>query len=104
MIALGAWFAWSLWLPLSPSGQKFVLLRPGYSTRHIAKELKSAGVIHSSSTFLLWHYIAHPSSLKAGEYMFDQPANAMQVHSRLARGDDYVHTVVVPEGYNMFEV
>jgi UPF0755 protein len=26
------------------------------------------------------------------------------VHDRLARGDIYVHTVVIPEGYNMFDI
>jgi len=28
----------------------------------------------------------------------------MQIHSRLARGDVYFHTVVVPEGYNIFDI
>lgn len=104
LLAAAAWVAWGLWLPVHPAGQKFVLLHPGYTTRHIAVELKSAGVIRSSTAFLLWHYVAHPRSLKAGEYLFDRPANALEVHRRLARGDVYVHTVVIPEGFNMFEV
>lgn len=104
LVAAAAWLAWALWLPLRPPEQKFVLLRPGYTTRHIAVTLKSAGVIRSSTAFLLWHFIAHPRTLKAGEYSFDQPANAIQVHRRLARGDVYVHTVVIPEGFNIFEI
>jgi UPF0755 protein len=28
----------------------------------------------------------------------------MEVHERLARGDVYVHTVVIPEGFNMFDI
>ena len=104
VVALAAWVAWALWLPLRPPGQKTVLLHPGYSTRHIALALKSAGVIRSSTAFLLWHYLAHPRSLKAGEYLFEQPANVFQVHRRLARGDVYVHTVVIPEGFNIFEI
>jgi UPF0755 protein len=99
-----AWLAWGLLLPVRPQGQKFVLLRPGYSTRHIAAALKSAGVIRSSQAFLLWHYLAHPRSLKAGEYVFEKPDNAVGIHARLARGDVYVHTVVVPEGFNMFDI
>ena len=35
-LAVGGWLAWALWLPLTPSGQKFVLLHAGYSTRRIA--------------------------------------------------------------------
>ena len=104
LIVAAAWLVWGLWLPLRPGGQKTVLLHPGYSTRHIAQTLKSAGVIRSSTAFLLWHFVAHPRTLKAGEYLFEQPATAIQVHRRLARGDVYVHTVVIPEGFNMFEI
>jgi UPF0755 protein len=104
LLIVATWLAWALWLPLRPQGQKFVLLHPGYTTRHIAYALKSAGVIRSSTAFLLWHFVAHPRTLKAGEYLFDQPANALQVHRRLARGDVYVHTVVIPEGFNIFEI
>jgi UPF0755 protein len=104
IIALAAWLAWALWLPVSPAGQKFVLLRPGYSTRHIARELKFAGVIRSADAFVLWHAFHRRPSLKAGEYLFDHGASAIAVHNRLAHGDIYVHTVVIPEGFNMFEI
>ena len=87
-----------------PAGQKFVLLRPGFSTRRIAGELKSAGVIRNADAFILWHYLHHQRSLKAGEYLFEKMANALEVNERLARGDIYVHTVVIPEGYNMFDI
>lgn len=80
------------------------MLRPGYSTRRIARELKSAGVIRSFDAFVLWHAFHRRPSLKAGEYLFERGANAVQVHGRLARGDVYVHTVVIPEGFNMFEI
>src|SRR5439155_13466791 len=80
------------------------LLRPGYSTRRIAVELKSASVIRNPSAFVLWHYFHHNRSLKAGEYLFETTASARTVHDRLARGDIYVHTVVIPEGYTIFDV
>jgi len=104
LVALAAWLAWGLWLPVTPGAQKFVLLRPGYSTRRIARELKSAGVIRSADAFVLWHSFHRHPSLKAGEYLFERDANAIAVHHRLARGDVYVHTVVIPEGYNMFDI
>ena len=104
--AVGAagWLAWALLMPVAPSGQTFVLLRPGYSTRHIAAELKAAGVIRSQRAFILWHYYHHGRTLKAGEYLFDKPANIIDIQKRLRRGDVYFHTVVVPEGYTMFDV
>src|SRR3989442_6395326 len=103
-MALGAWLAWATWMPVSPPTQKSVLLRPGYSTRRIATELKSSGVIRSADAFVLWHYLHHKGSLKAGEYQFDKAANVIDIHKRLVRGDIYVHTVVIPEGYTIFDI
>jgi len=96
--------AWALFVPVSPTGQKFVLLRPGYSTRRIAAELKSAKVIRSEYSFVIWHFFHRKHSLKAGEYLFESPANEIDVHKRLVRGDIYVYTVVIPEGYTMFDI
>lgn len=104
ILAVGGWLAWAIYAPVSPHPQTFVLLHPGYSTRRIASELKSSGVIHSVDAFLVWHYLHRGRSLKAGEYLFENPANVVNVHDRLARGDIYVHTVSIPEGYTMFEI
>lgn len=104
LLAAAGWLAWALWLPLSPHGQRFVMLHPGYSTRRVARELKAAGVIRSSEAFVFWHALHRRRSLKAGEYLFEQNASAIDVHRRLARGDVYFHIVVIPEGFNMFEI
>ena len=103
---LGAagWFAWAVLTPAEPSAQTFVMLHPGYSTRRIAAELKAAGVIRSEEAFVLWHYVHRKRSLKAGEYVFDKPANIIDIQKRLRRGDVYFHTVVVPEGFTMFDI
>jgi len=96
--------AWALMTPVTPEGQKFVLLRPGYSTRRIAAELEAVGVIRSRLGFILWHRIHRKQSLKAGEYLFDKTATTLDVHDRLVHGDIYVHTVVIPEGFTMFDI
>ncbi len=103
VLVTALWLVWALYLPVQPRQTQFVLLRPGWSSRHIATELQSAGVIRSARAFLLLHY-ALAQTLKAGEYKFDQPATARQVHDRLSRGDIYVHTVTIPEGYNIFDI
>jgi UPF0755 protein len=100
----GGWLAWTLTQPVTPPGQTFVLLHPGYSTRRIATELKNAGVIRNADAFVLWHYLRHKHSLKAGEYLFDKSATSLDVHRRLVHGDVYFHTVVIPEGFNMFDI
>jgi UPF0755 protein len=103
-LGAGGWLAWALLTPVTPEGQKFVLLRPGYSTRRIAAELEAAGVIRSRLSFVLWHRIHRKQSLKAGEYLFDKTARTLDIHDRLVRGDIYVHTVVIPEGFTMFDI
>ena len=104
VLAGAGWFGWALLAPVEPPGQTFVMLHPGYSTRRIASELKSAGVIRSEQAFILWHYLRRRRSLKAGEYLFDNPRNIVEVQKRLRRGDVYFHTVVVPEGFTMFDI
>lgn len=104
VLAAAGWFAWAVLTPVEPPGQTVVLLHPGYSTRHIAAELKSAGVIRNEEAFVLWHYIHRTGSLKAGEYLFDKPATIIEIQKRLRRGDVFFHTVVVPEGFTMFDI
>ena len=104
VFAAAGWLAWALLSPVEPAGQTFVMLRPGFSTRRIAAELKNAGVIRSEEAFILWHYYHRGRSLKAGEYLFDKPANIINIQKRLRRGDVYFHTVVVPEGFTMFDI
>jgi UPF0755 protein len=104
LFAAAGWFAWAVLTPVEPSGQTFVMLYPGYSTRRIASDLKSAGVIRSEQAFVLWHYVHRRRPLRAGEYLFDKPASIVDIQKRLRRGDVYYHTVVVPEGYSMFDI
>jgi UPF0755 protein len=103
-LAAGGWFYWALFVPVTPVERQFVLLHAGYSTRRIARELQADGLIRSAHAFVFWHALHRRRSLKAGEYLFEKSATGVDIHDRLARGDVYVHTVVVPEGYNMFEI
>ena len=104
IFAAAGWLAWALTSTVEPPGETFVMLRPGYSTHRIAAELKNAGIIRSQEAFILWHYYHHGRSLKAGEYLFDKSANIIDIQKRLRRGDVYFHTVVVPEGFTMFDI
>ncbi len=102
LLLAAVWLAWALLAPVAPATQA-VLLRPGWSSRRIATELQQAGVLRSTTAFLLVHYL-RGRQLKAGEYRFDQPASSFAVYERIARGDIYFHTVVIPEGFNQFDI
>ena len=104
ILGTAGWFAWAVLMPITPSAQTYVMLRPGFSNHRIAAELERAGIIRSRKAFVLWHYLHHRRSLKAGEYLFEKSANMLDVQRRLRRGDVYVHTVVVPEGFTMFDI
>lgn len=104
VLAVGGFIAWQMYLPVAPPAQTFVMLRPGFSTRHIAAELKKAGIIRSELAFRLWHATHPKPTLKAGEYLFERQATLPQVYSRIAHGDIYFHVVTVPEGYTMFDI
>ena len=103
-VAVALWFSWAALLPVNPGETKFVLLRPGWSTRHIAETLQREGIIRSATAFLIVHYTRGQGNLKAGEYKFEVPANALEVRERLLRGDVFARTVAVPEGYNLYDI
>jgi len=104
-LVLGAaWLAYGLFLPAGPTQEKLVQLKPGSSARHIAADLAGAGIVRSQYAFLLWHYLHGRKPLKAGEYAFDHRATTREVYDRIARGDVYFQTLVVPEGYNIFDI
>jgi UPF0755 protein len=104
VILAAAWLVYGLLLPTGPAQEKLVQVRPGSSAHHIAADLQAAGIIRSQRIFLLWHYLHGHKPLKAGEYAFDHPARLGEVYDRIARGDILVRTLVIPEGFNMFDI
>ncbi len=104
LLGIALWFAWALVIPLAPESPQVLLFPPGSSSKSIAAELQRAGVVRSQLAFELLHYALPKKTLKAGEYRFDRSASGLEVFQRMARGDVLVHTVVVPEGFNMFDI
>jgi UPF0755 protein len=103
LVAAVVWVGFSYVISFGPSQQTFVEFKTGSSARHIATELKQAGIIRSRTAFLLLHLYLH-KPLKAGEYAFDHPDTLNHVYNRVARGDTYARVLVVPEGYNIFDI
>src|ERR1051325_998877 len=76
----------------------------GVRTQAIAKHLEEAGVIRSRWTFLGLHILRWGNSLKAGEYEFAKPVSAVDVLTKIIRGDVSYQLLTVPEGDNRFEI
>jgi UPF0755 protein len=82
----------------------FVDIPRGTSRWKIAGILRRNSVIRSRLAFALyseWHF-RHP--LKAGEYLFDRPYDSREVFWKIARGQIFVHTVRIPEGWTMYAI
>ena len=86
------------------TGTIYVDFPRGTSTRGMAEILAKAGVVGSSWDFWLARIANRGRVLQAGEYAFSQPASALEVAGRIARGDVFYYQLVVPEGKNMFDI
>ena len=69
----------------------------------MATRLEKGGVVRNTLAFELYRKFKG-GTLRAGEYRFDHPASLMEVYARIARGDVYTRTLVIPEGFNIFDV
>lgn len=103
LLVLGAAGAWLLLAPFGAGGERFVDVPPGSGALGAASLLEQGGVIRSRYAFDLLRLVRQ-RRLRAGEYRFDHPASALEVYDRLARGDVYTRTLVIPEGYNIFDI
>lgn len=82
----------------------FVDIPRGTSRWGVATILRKNDVIRSKLAFTLfseWHF---RKKLQAGEYYFDHPINSREVFWKISRGQIYVHTVTIPEGWTMFDI
>jgi UPF0755 protein len=105
LVCAAAYAAFIMYAPYQGFGQEtFVDLPRGTSTREMGEMLKHAGVIRSSWAFWLARTMRRNATLQAGEYRFTKAASVKEVFDRIARGDTFYYEVVVPEGYNMFDI
>ena len=105
LLALAAAAAWFVYfrMPFGPTAETFVTIPAGTGTTGIAARLEQAGVIRSRYAFDAYRRVAK-GTLHAGVYRFDHPAPLAEVYSRIAKGDVYTLTLVVPEGFNLFDI
>src|ERR1700758_2123293 len=86
------------------SGSIFVDIPRGASRWRVAEILQDNGVVPNAFAFDLMSRYHYHRSLQAGEYQFDHAMNARQVFWKIAGGRIYVHTILITEGWNMFDI
>jgi UPF0755 protein len=109
VVVVGLAVGFFVYVPYGPSGETFVDILPGTGTLGIAKQLQKAGIVRSAWAFdglVIWKTVSGhgAGSLKAGEYRFDHAARMEEVYDRVRRGDVYTVTLVIPEGFNIFDI
>jgi UPF0755 protein len=92
-----------VYVPYGPSAETFVDVLPGTGTEVIGYQLQKSGIIRSQYAFDVLK-LFKGGRLKAGEYRFDHAAPLAEVYGRLVRGDVYTRSLIIPEGYNIFDI
>jgi UPF0755 protein len=103
--AAAGYILWELNRPYAVFGEEtFIDFPKGTSTIEMARQLAQSGVISHAWAFLAARAFEPRRKLQAGEYRFAQPASALQVYDRIARGDVFYYSLTIPEGQNMFDI
>lgn len=102
LVGAGA-YAWYFYLPFGPAAETFVDIAPGTGISGIARQLEKAGVIRSRYAFEAMKEV-HGGRLLAGEYRFDHAAPIAEIYARIRKGDVFTRTLVIPEGFNIFDI
>jgi UPF0755 protein len=85
--------------------EKFVDIPPGAGPAGIGQRLIDAGVVRDSWTFRAALLISgRARELKAGEYRFDKPMDALDVIDKIRRGDIYQRLLTFREGLTIPEM
>jgi UPF0755 protein len=103
LLVLGGGAAYLVESRFGPHAETFVDIPSGTGTVGIGSKLEQAGIIRSAAIFGFYRKYAG-GTLKAGEYRFDHPLKLSEVYSRIEAGDVYTKTVVIPEGFNIFDI
>jgi UPF0755 protein len=107
VLAVSGWTAYELYRPFRGyAGRVVVVIKPGTHVEGLADELVRQGVLAHRLPFLFryWWGLRRRETLKYGEYLFDRPLNALGVYDKILRGHVYLHSVVIPEGSDRFDM
>ncbi|MBV9265887.1 MAG: endolytic transglycosylase MltG, partial [Acidobacteriaceae bacterium] len=84
--------------------ETFVEIEHGMSSRAIARQLATQGVVRSSWAFYVIRLLHPTANLQAGEYRFASEETPWQVFNKIRRGEIFFEEFTVPEGSNIFDI
>lgn len=108
VVVVGGWYGWSSYAGSAavgaPSTAKVVVPR-GASVREVSASLAEAGAIRAPRFFRTYASIGGRDRLiKPGTYQFQIDAGWKNALDALVSGKGVVHTVTIPEGYDLRQI
>lgn len=107
LVLAAAWLARETDTPYRGYQTSLLLtIPPGAKAAGVARELCARGVLRTRLPFLFRYWLGRRrgATIKFGEYRFDRSLTPLEVYEKLARGDVYLHTVVIPEGSDRLDM
>jgi len=104
-VVVGGQYAYFLLRPVTPPGQRVIIVETGASLSSIAKRLQERGVISNIANFkLLARWRDAGSHIQAGSYEFARAATPGEVLARLTSGDTLQQSFTIPEGFSLSQI
>ena len=89
----------------TPTSTESFEIPPGLSARNVVKMLKERGVVADERLTMAYLIVSGKrTSLRAGEYRFEEPVRTRDAIDALVKGAVYLHRFTVPEGLTVAEV
>ncbi|MHB1398686.1 MAG: endolytic transglycosylase MltG [Trichloromonadaceae bacterium] len=104
-LLVGGQYVYFLLRPVTPPGQRVIIIETGASFSSIAKRLQERGVISNVTNFKLlarWRDVG--SHIQAGSYEFARAATPGEVLTRLTSGDTLQQFFTIPEGFSLSQI
>lgn len=91
--------------PLPLNSYRIITVNAGDPLKQLAWDLEEKEIISSADVFVMWaRFFGHDKKIKTGEYGITPKTTMSGLFQILLSGKSLGHRVVLPEGYNMFEV
>ncbi|MEP6778454.1 MAG: endolytic transglycosylase MltG [Gemmatimonadaceae bacterium] len=107
IVAISGWYLWGGYAGGSSAGAVSVrvVVPRGSSVRETSNALATAGAINSARLFRVYAAIGgRDRMIKPGTYLFARNAGWRTALRELVEGKGIVHSVTIPEGYNLREI
>jgi len=83
---------------------KYFEIKKGQTTRAIANDLKQAGLIRSSWTFLFVAQVERRGVIQAGYYKLAPSMTTDEILEKLQKGEVDAFSATIPEGYRVLQI